>query len=296
MPKSAQGEACTFGKKTEPAVGLFTRKPYVGFEGSAQRGVQYQSIWGLGCDGSSVIFRLYRAPFPPTFDGSEPLRPTMAATTEIVVVHDSPGTVGLTGTRKAPLPAPALRKGVPSATPHVAAPAGLCPATTEATDAAAVIPPIRASAASERTIRDPPSRPTLAMGWHLLRLPAVGSPPLQSMNFTGGAIKRFLARVLRRPTVLTHARRRRVGHAQRRSGTSRLGRGKRVERAARVHHRRASRGGGVREARDRVRAAVLSSGLPCPLRLVTVDLDPSRGVSRYVTAQDALTCGNDART
>ena len=76
------------------------------------------------------------------------------------------------------------------------------------------------------------------------------------------------------PTVLRRARRRRVRHAQRRPRTSRLGRGPRLQRAARTHHRRTARRRRPRGTR-RVRAAVLSSGLPWPLRRVTVNLAPS---------------------
>ena len=65
------------------------------------------------------------------------------------------------------------------------------------------------------------------------------------------------------PTVLTHARRHRVSHAQRRPGTSV---------SVEVHVSNGLPGftivglldAAVREARDRVRAAVLSSGLPGP--------------------------------
>ncbi len=66
------------------------------------------------------------------------------------------------------------------------------------------------------------------------------------------------------PTVLTHARRRRVRHAQRRPRTSCLGRGPRLQRAARVHHRRPARRGRPRGTRPRARRRPLERAVLAP--------------------------------
>ena len=67
------------------------------------------------------------------------------------------------------------------------------------------------------------------------------------------------------PTVLTHARRRRVRHAEWRPRTSCLGRGPRLERAARIHHRRPARRGRPGGARPRAcRRPLERSGLARP--------------------------------
>ncbi len=67
------------------------------------------------------------------------------------------------------------------------------------------------------------------------------------------------------PTVLTHARRRRVRHAEWRPRTSCLGRGPRLERAARIHHRRPARRGRPGGARPCTRRRPLErSGLARP--------------------------------
>ncbi len=82
------------------------------------------------------------------------------------------------------------------------------------------------------------------------------------------------ARRLRRQTVLLRARLHRVGHASRHDRNPRLGRSPHLERPPGIHHRGAPRRLG-QEARDRVRAAILSSGLSWPLRRITINLAPS---------------------